>query len=234
MKEFLSKHIVDAYLIFLLTAQASMIILALNWRPHPVQWLRSLNNIDGFTGLLAIFTGLLVLVAGLQLLAFVQSERAFLVIDNVRFYGDDPAVHGSSPLIFKIKNPGRTVATVTEQNVSSTLLPYRGELPDNTQLTRTPNDLVLLSIAPGNEITLRVIPSNPDVLTDQVVAALLRGDYTLYIYGFYKYYNGFDLFGPSKTGYCYKYVPPSQQYGLDPFDLCSKTPKSISADVRSP
>jgi hypothetical protein len=54
--EFLTKHIVDAYIVLLLGLQVSMIFPALNWWPHPIKWLSSLQITDKFNLLLLVFT----------------------------------------------------------------------------------------------------------------------------------------------------------------------------------
>jgi hypothetical protein len=130
---------------------------------------------DKFAGALTVFSGLLVVVTGLQLWAYVQSERAFLVVHDASFQSGDLVVNGS-PLVFNLKNPGKTVASVREFNLSASLVLRKGKLPNDTQYTRTPNDLVALTIAPGNEIHMRYTLSNPEVLTAEVVNALHKGD----------------------------------------------------------
>ena len=104
---------VDAVIIFLLAVQASMIFPALNWWPHPVRWFRSLDSTEKFTFVVAVFTAVLALATCVQVWAFIQSERAFLVVDNPRFRTGEPTADRPD-LIMTLKNPGKKVAAVQE------------------------------------------------------------------------------------------------------------------------
>jgi hypothetical protein len=65
--------------------------------------------------------------------------------------------------------------------------------------------------------------NSAEILTPQVISALLKGDHSVFVFGFLRYdngYNWFGLFEPSEIGYCFKYTPPSEQYGGDTFEVC--------------
>jgi hypothetical protein len=167
------------------------------------------------------FSALLVVVTGLQFWAYIQSERAFLVIDDLKFYNGEPTAGGV--LIFKIKNPGKTVATIQTINLSS----YLGALSDNAPLGTTTRFVV--AIAPGDQFNMRATFSNPEIFTPQVISALVKGEQTISMFGFIKYdngYNWFGLFQPAEVGYCFTYVPPTEQYGGETFEIC-KNPRFI-------
>ncbi|HTO83024.1 MAG TPA: hypothetical protein VMQ73_12350, partial [Methylomirabilota bacterium] len=107
--------------------------------PSLLQRFRGLNPIDRFTFFIALFTLCLVIVSGLQYVAFVSSERADLVVEDVQFFYGEPSTQQDGMGVFLIiKNVGRHTAHVTELNVSPGLMVTTSELPDNPRYQEKP------------------------------------------------------------------------------------------------
>ena len=213
----------DAVIIFLLAVQASMIFPALNWWRHPVRWFRSLDSTEKFTFVVAVFTAVLALATCVQVWAFIQSERAFLVVDNPRFRTGEPTADRPD-LIMTLKNPGKKVAAVQEFIATYQLGLHAQELHEETQNKYNKTDFGKSLVAPGNEITISGnLANGKAIFTEQVINDLLRGEDSFYIFGDIKYYDGYNIFEPSEIGYCFSYLPPNQRE-VDTFAVC-KDPK---------
>jgi hypothetical protein len=61
----------------------------------------------------AVLTFVLVVVAGLQVYAFIESERAFFILKEIRFtYGDPTSLESSHDLTIVLKNIGAVAEVV--------------------------------------------------------------------------------------------------------------------------
>jgi hypothetical protein len=62
----------------------------------------------------AFFTIVLALLAFIQAISFIESERAFLLVTDVKFLKGDPSLDaGGMDLLMNVKNVGRHVASVS-------------------------------------------------------------------------------------------------------------------------
>jgi hypothetical protein len=219
---------VDAYVIFLLAAFASMVFISRNWWPHPIRWFSSLARADKFTFVVAIFTVVLALATCIQVWAFIQSERAFLVVDKLRFLSGEPSTDGPFPLILTMQNPGRNVATVKEMKIAIQLALHHQQLPDEPDYTNAVKVPVPPSIAPGRDFNISIngnLPNAANVFRAQVVSELLAGEDSFHVFGLIKYDNGYTIIGSSEVGFCFSYTPPKERF-VDTFQTCDK-PKYI-------
>jgi hypothetical protein len=215
---------VDAFVTFLLAAFASMVFISLNWWPHPIRWFRSLTRPDKFTFVVACFTVVLALATCVNVWAFIQSERAFLVVDNLRFLSGEPTTDGPFPLILTIQNPGRNVATVKEIKLAIYLGLHHQQLPDEPDYTNAIKVTVLPSIGPGldHQIPIRGTLNVASNFRAQVVSDLLSGEDSFYVFGEIQYDNGYNVIGVSEVGFCFSYAQPSQRF-IETFEACDKS-----------
>jgi hypothetical protein len=74
---------------------------------------KGLSPIESFNYHIMIFSGLLTLMAALQYKAYIETERAFLVMDEVKLVHKEPSVEeGGLDFIVRIKNVGKHPGTV--------------------------------------------------------------------------------------------------------------------------
>jgi len=64
-----------------------------------------------------------------------------------------------------------------------------------------------------------------DTYMTNTIDAMRRGDILLFMYGYIKYDNGYNLMGFSESGYCFVYIPKNRRV-IDTFEICKK-PKYI-------
>jgi hypothetical protein len=209
--EFLGKqHIVDAYIIFLLAAQASMIFPTLNWWPHPVRWFRSLVSIDKFTFAVAVFTALLVLVTCVQVLAFIRSERASLVVPTPQFIGGFGA-NKDLMLLVDIKNGGKSTAFIDDFKLAVKFVAPKDSLPTEPEYPKAdemaPGPILSGAVAKIYDIIHGVHGEPHLIITPSDVERINSGMLKLYIIGFVAYTDEFTIFGDRQTGFCYRYEP---------------------------
>jgi hypothetical protein len=208
-----------------------MVFISLNWWPHPIRSARaakfpSVGTI--FTVVLALFTVVLALATCIQVWAFIQSERAFLVVDKLRFLSGEPSTDGPFPLILTMQNPGRNVATVKEMKIAIHLVLHHHQLPDEPDYTNAVTASATPSIAPGGDYNIAIrgnLPNDANVFRAQVVSDLLTGEDAFYVFGEIKYSNGYTMIGPSEVGFCFSYTPPKERF-VDTFEIC-ENPKYI-------
>jgi hypothetical protein len=173
---------------------------------------------------LVFFSGLLVLVTFLQLWTFILNQRGFLIVDNVRFHSKDPTVSDQT-LFLKVRNPGKTVATTNAVNMSAVVTVGKA-LPFDPVYRKTLD--YAHSIAPGDEVKFQLMIANPEIFTPETINSLIKGDISLHVFGFVKYDNGYNLlglFGSSEVGYCFTYLPPSEQDAAEATFVACENPK---------
>jgi hypothetical protein len=168
-----------------------------SWR-HP-------DHVARFTFWVATFTFLLAGIGLIQVWAFIQSERAFLSIDDILFTPSGPTDRRAIFTI-RVKNSGRSTANV-KHNV------YRV----NLELPSTPDYYVTM-----REVTLAPVVGNGtarydariDVTPDHAAefVAALDGNSLFYFYGLIEYEDEFSLIGFKKLGWCFRYDTESRNF----------------------
>jgi hypothetical protein len=144
---------VDAFIIFLLSAYGIMLLISLNL--HPVIWFRKLSSMDKFTLFVALFTGIVALATLTQVWAFIQSERAYLLVTDANFlHGEPSAGREGFHLRLVMKNVGKHVAVITEFNTTPIFHVHAKKLPDTPQYMPQPITSVVPPIVPDTEITV--------------------------------------------------------------------------------
>jgi len=172
-----------------------------------------------WTRVVGVFTAVLAIVAGFQAWAFVQSERAFLSVQNFRF---DGALTPDKQLVlaYAIVNSGRSTAIPHDVNVTLTTgLLDRPEYGDNVRFAIGP-------IAQSTEVPGFYFSQdgrgNPRIITADEVAKFMEGRTKFYVYGYVEYEDDFSLIGYRKTGFCYLFVPERSGGGKSAFRPCTE------------
>jgi hypothetical protein len=197
-----------------------MIFPAFNRYPH--RWFMSLSRTDKFTFVVAIFTSLLAISTSLQVLAFIESERAELVIEDATFPRGEPSPDTNGlDLIIRVRNFGKHVANIKMFNITQGVFINNKALPAKPQYHGGSITPVVPPIAPGAEIAVygEQEPQEFRIPREDVVKGVLDGSIPLRIWGFVEYYTGYSVFGPSEVGYCFTYVPVSHRH-TGRFQVC--------------
>ncbi|MBH0181391.1 MAG: hypothetical protein HP490_06875 [Nitrospira sp.] len=87
------------------------------------QWYRKLQIIEKFNFWIFLFTGVLSLVGVFQVVAYIETERAFMVAEEVRLFAGEPISDdgGLSAAVF-VKNAGKHLAIITDFSVAVEVL----------------------------------------------------------------------------------------------------------------
>lgn len=187
---------VDAYIIFLLAAEAAMIFPSLNWWPHPIRWFRSLARADKFTLWLALFTALLTFITAVQVWAFIQSERAFLTVAAPQFTGGF-AANKELTLIIDVKNSGRSTGFIDKFNTTLKFYPRDKPLPDVPEYEKEQAEIPG-PVLPGSDSPLIYLPAGDNqhprmTLSEAEVDIIKKGMDKMYVFGFAYYRDDFSL-----------------------------------------
>jgi len=88
----------------------------------------------------------------IQVFAYIQTERAFLLIDDLRFRDGEPTTNPPFALIMPIENSGRNVAFIKDINITAQLGVHESYLPDEAKYVRMTEApmVVFAPITPGN------------------------------------------------------------------------------------
>jgi len=147
----------------------------------------------------------------------IGSERAWLVVSNRQ----PPTIRPERQMThyefrFDLVNRGRTVARIVGSFPHEFRLVARGQelppLPEYGPLYRENNELLPVHgmiLAPGDSL-----PALPMRLwraeTEDIIEAIARGEYKLYVYAFLKY---FDFADKERTlQFCYRYIGPGHDF----------------------
>ena len=160
----------------------------------PVKWFFGL--VKWFYGLEPIekFTAILCVIGVFQLLAFIQSERAFLSVANMKPINQNSVA--TFPLRVGIKNGGKSTATGILKIYIRPILPETPEYKDGSETPLPP-------ITAGDVSTVFFdlpIPAND-------IARIKSGDLPFYIFGTIEYSD--EFYGKRTTGFCYVFNPKS-------------------------
>jgi hypothetical protein len=240
---FLAKHIVDAYIILLLGLQASMIFPALNWLPHPIRWVSSVPRTDKFAFIVAIFTAVLALATWVQVWAYTQSERAYLIAEDLKFvHGVPSTAEGGLTLDLTVRNVGRHIATITGGNVSPLIHVQGGKLPSIPQYLPNAITVTIPPLPPENIFNFPFIVEKFTPLTgvvespklDAVVVGIVSGQMPIQVYGFIDYNTGYNLWGTGRIGFCFNYIHPSSLAPAGQFITCDNPKYTYNILTMSP
>ncbi len=200
-----------------------------NWKDSQLHYIRpegerpkkrwkDLEPIEKFNFWLVIFTALLALIGAMQYRAFMQSERAFVGMENFAF---DSELQADTPLIIlgNIKNYGKSVAIIHKINAT-----VQFELPDIPAYNRT--NFAVPPIPPEGS-TISVIEPGTDngesfIVTQKHIDALKDGAIKVYIYGYINYGDDYSvLLGDREMGFCYFYWTDPNDQNMHSFRTCS-------------
>jgi hypothetical protein len=162
---------------------------------------------------ISLFTLALVLLAGVQAWAFIQSERAFLVVESFTPFPEEfPPDKPGEPLYFSvdIRNGGHVGASIVESVVAVEMLPIGFRLDEVPTYPPNPfNPFGGEVIAGGKSnmvVNFPLAKGQPVSLEAEGIEALRSGNSRLFVYGRVVYRDALSgLFGNRQLGFCYTF-----------------------------
>jgi hypothetical protein len=168
-----------------------------------------------WTSVVGVFTVVLAVVGGIQAWAFIQSERAFLNLDDLQISGGLPEYSKPLRVFLTIKNSGHSAAFVKNValNMGFQQLPERPEYK--------PMALFAIGPIPGNSIRKSTADFGVhNEITRAHIEAIKAGTFKMFIFGFFDYTDDFSIFGQRTVGFCYTYDPLPTAGGS--YDNCTE------------
>lgn len=179
----------------------------------------------------AVLTFVLAILAALQAYSFIESERAYLVVDNVAFKHIEPSLAPDGlDLVIAVKNVGKHLALVTKFAVKPLFGTQHKELPETPNYEGGILGKVVPPIVPTGQITvnahsmgIRPLPGqrDEDVSATNIIIGVINGDIPLWIIGFLDYDLGYPWFHQGAVGYCQQYIPEKSRVGDNRFETCN-------------
>jgi hypothetical protein len=150
------------------------------------------DRMTRFTFGVFTFTVVLAVAALIQAWAFIQSERAFLVLTGMQVTG---GFEGGKPLITSLTftNSGRSPATEATVYYTSDI-----KLLPTPQYSR--NKRSVPPVASGANLTMNFGPKTP--LNEDEGQAIKTGKLPFYVFGYISFKDEFTLYGARQTGFC--------------------------------
>jgi len=150
----------------------------------------------------AAFSGCLVLITGLQALNFVASERAFVAPSNAEFAVRETVGVELLPIMFELKNSGKSTATIREFAAAIThQLPAQPEYQEGPKFAFPP-------VVSGG--TAKRILQFKTAWGEQTANAVKSGALPFYLFGRVRYsdpYSWLPFLSSRETGFCFVYAP---------------------------
>lgn len=189
-----------------------------------VWWYRNLEELEKFNAWIVGFTGVLSIMAIVQFFAYLETERAYVVIDDAQFLAGTPQVEdGGIDTGLFIKNVGKHVAIISQFHALMEIYVVQKELPTFPEYRpdAVPQNLVVAPMVPQQRlrVPLREVKAPPPIPRDQVIEGIKNGSIPFRVYGFIKYKLGYLWFS-GITGYCFEYVPESKRTIGPAFRTC--------------
>jgi len=173
----------------------------------------------------AVFTGVLTLLAFIQAYSFIESERAFLILEDLRFLHVEPTSEPDGyDLILKVKNVGKHTAIVSEFDLRPGFFVIHKTLPDVPPYDGAKIDTLIPPVGPDEIKTINahaIVKPSKNISDADRLAGVLSGDVPLRVFGFIEYDIGYPSFRSGKLGFCQEYVPISRRKNGPPFETCN-------------
>jgi hypothetical protein len=170
---------------------------------------------------------LLAFVTVVNVWAFMESEGAELVIEDVGFARGEPSPEADGlDVIVLARNFGKHVATVRIFNISPAIFIHQKQLPDKPEFRGGSITPVVPPIDPGRQISVYGKQGPQDfgranfgIAREDIIRGALDGSITVRIYGFVQYYTGYSVFNHAEVGYCFSYIPENRRRNTR-FEVC--------------
>jgi hypothetical protein len=192
------------------------------WTRVVAKWTRWLVVVGAVVG--AITAAILFV----QTYAFIQSERASLVVGHFQF-PEGLAVNKQMMMFYEVRNSGKSIAQITNASIN-----VKPELVYPLQYTPVAV-LAPTQIAPDSseEFTyLGLSGDAPYIVTQVTVDALNRGAVKLFVYGFVDYDDDFWFVGSKRSYFCFQYMPERSSKTVTAFSGCP-VPRTASQNEKN-
>jgi hypothetical protein len=182
-----------------------------------------------WTKIVGVFTAVIAIIGGFQWYAFVESERAFLVVTGIHYVGGEPTSGpGGYNMLIIIKNVGKHVATDAHMIVTPGFFIVNKELAEEPTYDSAHSIVkVIPPITPFSDLILTAtanVPDAPDPMTaEQRLSGVLHGDIPVRIWGLVEYNKGYPSWHSGQTGFCFEYIPADKRFSQQQrFQVCQK------------
>jgi len=180
-----------------------------------------------WTRVVGVFTAVLAVVGLIQAWAFVESERAFVMVAVTGFGPNGFAANKKFDIVLTVQNGGRSPAFITAVSAR----PYIGNsLPDVPVYARPNGRNGTGAMPAGGARSVSIwepAKGNAGVWIDDYNYELINsGAAFLYVFGFLTYKDDFSIVGQRTVGFCQVYDPKNTR-GLGTFADCPDADKYI-------
>jgi hypothetical protein len=186
------------------------------------QWIR--NRITGL-GAIEVFTGVLALSTVFQVLAFIHSERAYLIISDIRFLHSEPTADPDGyDLVMIIKNIGKHVALISELEIKPAFFVIRKTLPEIPNYNIGTIEKVVPPIVPDKDVTVHIHAkgvTNSTITDEERLRGVISGDIPVRVFGYVEYDIGYLSFSKGIIGFCFEYIPRGTRPDITTFETCN-------------
>ncbi len=182
-----------------------------------------------WTRVVGAFTFVLAAMSIMQWVAFVESERAYLVVDRAKLLrGEEPQnVAGGFDVVLVVKNVGKHTARVTKHYISGSFHLLVKNMPDVPDYSAPSISFAIPPLAPESErelaIAIAVMQPPPALSIEQAVDGIKNGRIPSRLYGYFEYDIGYWSWRSGRVDFCFEYIPVSQRLPLTPpeqFHIC--------------
>ncbi|MGE0470055.1 MAG: hypothetical protein AB7L09_14370 [Nitrospira sp.] len=176
-------------------------------------WYNGLVAIDKFNFFIMLFTGVLSVVGLLQYSAYVEAERAFLILDEIKLVHNEPSIEdGGLNFIIRVKNVGKHPGLVTKLIV--VVSTGYGTFPITPDYDRDLRGTFIVGpIASQGWATVPVEERQDekyDIPREEFIGAIRDGTLEFRIYGVIQYNTGYYWLD-GVTGYCLLFTPANKR-----------------------
>ena len=174
------------------------------------------ENKSSFAGWVVVsLTAVIAVTAVVQVLAFIQSERAFVAPAGANFAKRLDVGINPLPMYLDLRNGGKSMAVIKELTAAIT-----HKLPSEPPNLKG-QEFAFPPIVAGG--TSRRALEFETGWGEETTNAVISGSMKFYIFGAIKYEDGFSIFGPKETGFCFVYTPTTDP-SIPVFQNCIELP----------
>lgn len=184
----------------------------------------SQNEIARWTRVLGWWTRWMVIVGlitasilFLQTYAFIQSERASLVVGHFSF-PNGLVPNKQTTMAYHIENSGKSTAKIDNVSIN-----VKGELVYPLEYAPIVELAPTQIPAGGNEEYIYQglnADNSPHIMTQATVDAINRSDIKYYVYGFVDYEDDFWIIGSKRSYFCFRFAPERSSLAVSAFGGC--------------
>lgn len=190
---------------------------------RPIQGYRKLKPIERFNFWIACFTLVLTCMAVLQIAAYIETERAYMIVEDVKLFAGEPSTDdGGLDMGIFMENVGKHLAVITDFTVVIEIQIVDKHLPDYPDYKHGTSSKLVVRPQVAQQKTMIPVRENkapPPIPREDIIRGIKDGTIPLHIYGAIKYRHGYFMLG-GVSGYCFTYIPVTKRRINKSFNTC--------------